>query len=363
MASLDLQFDEHLGAAPGVAAASEMELRQMCSLGSCGSSAVLSVDESGNPAAPPGAFYVVIDEAITEIDDNGGVYTAYGFLVMWRGRQSGGYRRFHEFRAVASSLAAAPGLSHVRFPLWPFPPSSWRMSPAVIEKRARGLQGFLSAALKASATRGTLPLPLSKFLRLPAEEPEPVAAAPPLPGGASALSGGGGRDSLLDDDDADGGADVDGGPEAVPPTLQRMRRHAAALRLLRAHLERAVQPSRAAGEDAEAPYEELSSMAEQSAARLVAQLGAPLEMIDALLEKLMLQHQALGAMPGACLEPTVGGAAAPAPSAPAPPSALFYVPPALRRLVSGGAPDDEGSRPQRASISSRLRIVQTPALE
>ena len=59
-----------------------------------GSSAVMSVDETGNPHNPPGAFYCVVDEAITEVDDaTGSVYTAYGFLVMWRGRQSGGYRR------------------------------------------------------------------------------------------------------------------------------------------------------------------------------------------------------------------------------------------------------------------------------
>ena len=35
-----------------------------------------SDDASGNQATSPSAFYVVIDEAITEVDDDGGVYTA-----------------------------------------------------------------------------------------------------------------------------------------------------------------------------------------------------------------------------------------------------------------------------------------------
>ena len=44
------------------------------------------------------------------MDDDGSAYTAYGFLVMWRGRQSGGYRRFGEFRALATALSTS-GLS------------------------------------------------------------------------------------------------------------------------------------------------------------------------------------------------------------------------------------------------------------
>ena len=43
---------------------------------------------------------VVIDEAISEMDDDGTVYTAFGFLVHWRGQRSAGYRRFQEFRAL-----------------------------------------------------------------------------------------------------------------------------------------------------------------------------------------------------------------------------------------------------------------------
>lgn len=47
---------------------------------------------------------IVIDEAITEEDDDGTVYTAFGFLVTWRGVQSAGYRRFKEFRALHIEL-------------------------------------------------------------------------------------------------------------------------------------------------------------------------------------------------------------------------------------------------------------------
>ena len=52
---------------------SEMELRHMADIcSSAHASAVLSMDNEDNPTALPGAFYVVIDEAITETDDSGG---------------------------------------------------------------------------------------------------------------------------------------------------------------------------------------------------------------------------------------------------------------------------------------------------
>ena len=80
----------------------------------------MSVDFTGQPTHPPGAFYVLIDEAVTEVDEGGVAYTAYGFLCMWRGRQTGGYRRFQEFRSLASELSSEHRLPGIRFPLWPF---------------------------------------------------------------------------------------------------------------------------------------------------------------------------------------------------------------------------------------------------
>jgi hypothetical protein len=62
-----------------------------------------------------------------------------------------------------------PGLT---FPLWPWPPASWRLDAGVIESRAQGLQQYLKDALREALARGSLPLPLSEFLRLPAEEEE-----------------------------------------------------------------------------------------------------------------------------------------------------------------------------------------------
>ena len=53
-----------------------------------GSGAFMAVDSTGNPTQPPGPYYVVIDEAVTEVDEaDGAIYTAYGFLVQWRGHQ------------------------------------------------------------------------------------------------------------------------------------------------------------------------------------------------------------------------------------------------------------------------------------
>lgn len=337
---------------------SNIELRNLPS--------TMSVDDSGNPRQPPGAFYIVIDEAITEVDDDGTVYTAYGFLVMWRGNQSGGYRRFGEFRALSKALTDAAALPNIRFPLWPFPPSSWRLSPDVIETRARGLQSYLTSALKESATRGTMPLELTRFLRLPAEEgddePDPIMAHA---GSASSSSRRDPQRVTIETDDGDNDEE-----ELVHSTLNRMKRHAAALRLLQVRLERAVRP--ASTLEDEAPYEDFG----QPVSSLASQLAPPLDHIDDLLGKLILTHHATDGAPApvgeAGLEPTrqhaprggAGGGASGAPSPPAePPSLMERVMPAslLARLgvASASAPPDGTA----LRATGTLKIAQTSDMD
>ena len=336
-----------------------------------GSSAVMSVDETGNPHNPPGAFYCVVDEAITEVDDaTGSVYTAYGFLVMWRGRQSGGYRRFHEFRELASLLKEA--LPTLKFPLWPFPPASWRLSADVIETRARGLQTFLSDALKLSANRGTMPLPLSKFLRLPQEE-EDEAVALVQGGGGSAASNAEGffsarENSFLDEDEQQ---QEDGGAASVPPTLQRMRRHLQSLRMLKERLEAnvgseppTVQKAASSLDDLEPAYEDLR--AGPSPAQLAEQFGPPLDKLEELLDALRVQYHDIDptwsvGSDGAA--PADEGVEQPKPKPPERESLMERFMPNgwLERLGMGKS----GAQPERlpsARSSGKMRIVQTPSL-
>ena len=250
----------------------------------------MSVDSTGQPTHPPGAFYVLIDEAVTEVDEGGVAYTAYGFLCMWRGRQTGGYRRFQEFRSLASELSSEHRLPGIRFPLWPFPPSSWRMSPAVIETRARGIEGYLASALKESAERGTLPLPLSKFLGLPAEEEEEEElAAAPMQAVGSGFSAAGRTSAATEDYDGEEG---EGG---VLLTLQRMRRHTTALRMLKRHLQRAERRETA---EEEAPYEDL-----EPSSKLADELGAPLDRLETLLDTLTTRHRLADSLAAAAEQP------------------------------------------------------------
>ena len=57
-------------------------------------------DAADEGDAAENGFSLVIDEAITEVDDSGAAFTAFGFLATWRGQQSAGYRRFKEFRTL-----------------------------------------------------------------------------------------------------------------------------------------------------------------------------------------------------------------------------------------------------------------------
>jgi hypothetical protein len=106
----------------------------------------------------------LVDEAITELGADGTPFTAYGCLVVWRDQEFGVYRRFAEFRSLHDSLA--PILPGLRFPLWPWPPPSWKLTtrPDVIEKRANALSLYLSQVVDACKDLDNLPLPLRRFL-------------------------------------------------------------------------------------------------------------------------------------------------------------------------------------------------------
>ena len=62
-------------------------------------------DAADEGDAAENGFSLVIDEAITEVDDSGAAFTAFGFLATWRGQQSAGYRRFKEFRTLHTQCA------------------------------------------------------------------------------------------------------------------------------------------------------------------------------------------------------------------------------------------------------------------
>ena len=201
---------------------------------------------AASAACPPDRG--LVDEAITEMSADGIHFTAYGCLVVWHGQQFGVYRRFAEFRALHDCLA--PIIPGLRFPLWPWPPTSWNLTsrPDVIEKRANGLSLYLSNVVDACKHLDELPLPLQRFL---AQDEEEEAHEPRTTSSSfNRLSRS--PQSTEDFDNTD--------PEVV---LQTMQQHVAALVQLHPMLRDALAQSRErAGRTSDAdhePYEDLES--------------------------------------------------------------------------------------------------------
>ena len=234
--------------------------------------------------APVTRDYALVDEAITEVDDNGSVYTAYGVLVCWKGRRFGVYRRFAEFRTL--HLALCDHIPGIDFKLWSWPPASWRLDPAIIEKRAIALQEYLSQAVQACSSFEELPPPLENFLSLDGEEAPSMTRigrrrASHTGVGGSAVTMGDGVDNactigrgitweaLASGDPDPFGALVGAGA----PTLTRaMRKHLDALKRLQPLLCESVD--RASEVEQEGAYEDLDSLSS-----LCAQMLPPLQVL------------------------------------------------------------------------------------
>ena len=203
---------------------------------------------------------VLIDEAISEIDDDGSVYTAFGFLVHWRGQRSAGYRRFKEFVTLHSELS--PLLPNLRFPLWRWPPkfAQSHRDPDVVDMRARGLQTYLASALDESQTKGAMPLPLSRFLRLDPDE------------------------DLEDEEEQQAAASN----SVAYATLLKMRGHCNSMQQLQQKLEAALLD---AAEEQEQAYEDL-----EGPGTLASRLGPPISQLDSLLTALNVQLSMQGSV-------------------------------------------------------------------
>lgn len=151
-------------------------------------------------------------------------------------------------------------LPDLSFPLWRWPPkfAQSHRDPDVVDMRARGLQAYLASALAASTSRGSMPLPLSRFLRLDPDED-------------------------IDDGEEEGSAVSN---SAAFVSLRKMRNHLRSLRQLQQQLESTLV---GAAQDDEPGYEDM-----EGPATLASRLGTPIAQLDSLLAALNVQLSAQG---------------------------------------------------------------------
>ena len=241
--------------------------------------------------------YVLIDEAVSDVDEAGRSYTLYGVLACRNGVQGGSFRRFSEFYALHMECARSfPGL---RFTLSRFVLPLLRMSPEVVESRASGLQSYLQYCFRLCEDR-PMPAALTDFLQLPREVDE-------CDEGEEAYAAYG-----SDEEDESPGAPPHG-PDSSLHTLGLMRRHEAALSRLQARLARSLREARpgASGtpDASDAPYEDFASPSE-----LGAELGLLLQKFGDVSEQLhvvLQDRDAFGGSPPIEQSPSARNGATP----------------------------------------------------